>query len=154
MEPAIYAIYKFKNYRYISLRKIYNVLKHILKCFSFRFASLSIIHWDMAALRTPALQKAYEHNDRPAAQWNGSRDFSDDVDATISSVLRQLTERQSRYWVLWLNMTRGYAGDLSTCGHVQYHIVPRPTSFRRCHRAWQGLSHFDSFLIKCMLKLR
>jgi hypothetical protein len=42
----------------------------------------------MDALRIPALQKAYEHYDRPAPQWNGSRDFSDDVDAIFASVPR------------------------------------------------------------------
>jgi hypothetical protein len=77
---------------------IYNVLKHILKCFDFRSESISIIHWDIDALRIPALQKACEHNDRAVPQWNDSPDFSGDVDAIIASVPRSLTERQSGCW--------------------------------------------------------
>jgi Cu/Ag efflux protein CusF len=40
--------------------------KHILKGFDFRSESVSIFHWHIDALRMPALQKAYKHNDRPA----------------------------------------------------------------------------------------
>jgi hypothetical protein len=61
---------------------------------------VSIIDWDIDALRLPALQKAYEQNDCPATQWNGPRDFSDHVDAIVLSVPRQLTEKQSGCLVL------------------------------------------------------